>query len=188
MSNNQEKEPLIRGSEYIKSDKISFEQINNEEYNVELSPRDIEARTEKARTEAMTTLSMETKKNKAKHEKDSNIYHRGSINKKQRDDSYKKTLAQIQNELPMNESLFSKFTHNKIIEKTSDILGNTIARPDTVLSGAIFAFILTLITYITAKTIGYVLSGFETIASFLIGWTLGIIYDYLRVLITGKKF
>lgn len=189
MNNNQEKEPLVNGSEHVESNTVPVEQIISKEGSIELSPRDIEARAEKARLEAIhTALSVETKNNKSKHEKDSNIYHRGSINKKQRNDSYKKTMTQVQKELPPNELLFSKFTHNKLIEKTSDILGNSIARPDTVLSGAMFAFILTLVTYITAKTIGYVLSGFETIAAFAIGWILGIIYDYLRVLITGKKF
>ena len=44
-----------------------------------------------------------------------------------------------------------------------------------------------LIIYTIAKTIGYKLSGFETIAAFLIGWLIGLIYDYLRILITGKK-
>ncbi|HRN90324.1 MAG TPA: hypothetical protein PK543_01410, partial [Candidatus Saccharibacteria bacterium] len=76
---------------------------------------------------------------------------------------------------------------NKTVEKVSDVVGSTVARPNAVLSGAVSAFILTLAVYIVAKTIGYRLSGFETIAAFIVGWTIGILYDYLRILITGKK-
>ena len=74
-----------------------------------------------------------------------------------------------------------------MVEKASDTVGTTIARPNAILSGAVFAFIITLLTYTIAKKSGYVLSGFETIGSFILGWIIGIIYDYLRILITGKK-
>jgi hypothetical protein len=81
---------------------------------------------------------------------------------------------------------FSKIIHNKYVELTSDFLGNTIARPNALLVGAIMAFTLTIILYTIAKTIGYNLSGSETIAAFAIGWAIGIIYDYLRVLFKSK--
>ena len=41
--------------------------------------------------------------------------------------------------------------------------------------------------YMIASKYGYPLSGAETIASFATGWLLGQIFDYLRVMITGKR-
>lgn len=160
------------------------------ENNIELSPRNIENRTEKARKEVSEIVSGAEKKSKESEKiqnSSSSPSRRGSISKKQKNESYKKTIKQVQKELPVGSRIFSKITHNSIVEKSSDIVGNTIARPNAMLSGAIAAFILTLITYTIAKKSGYALSGFETIGAFLIGWVVGIIYDYLRVLITGKK-
>jgi len=160
------------------------------EASVELSPRDIEARSEKARQEALeTAVGVEVKGKVAEKTKEhtSSSRRNGSINKKQRDESYKRTMKRVQSELPANSRLFSKFIHNKSVEKISDAVGNTVARPNAILAGAVTAFLLTLITYTIAKKIGYVLSGFETIAAFIIGWIIGLVYDYIKVMITGKK-
>jgi hypothetical protein len=162
---------------------------NKSEVSAELSPRDAEAQAEQARIKALeTAVSVEAGGKETKKAKEySAPSRRGSISTEQRDKSYKQTIKHIQAELPIASRTFSKIIHNKLIEKTSDIVGNTIARPNAMLAGAVVAFILTLATYTTAKTIGYSLSGFETIAAFIIGWIIGITYDYLRVLITGKK-
>ena len=162
---------------------------DNPEASVELSPRDLEAQAERLRIEALeTAVSIEKGgKEVKKSGKHSIPSQRGSINKKQREKSYIKTMERVQSELPMGSRLFSKVIHNKFIEKTSDVLGDTITRPNAMLSGTVVAFILTLLTYTIAKTVGYALSGFETIAAFIVGWVLGIVYDYLRVLFTGTK-
>jgi hypothetical protein len=157
------------------------------EATVELSPHDIEARAEKARLEALETAVNIESKNVEKTKSRSVRAKQGPISKKLRDKSFKQTMDQIQNELPTNSRLFSKIIHNNIIEKTSDVIGGTIARPNALFAGSFVAFVLTLLTYTIAKTIGYSLSGFETIGAFIIGWIIGITYDWLKVLITGKK-
>lgn len=159
----------------------------NPEASAELSPRDIEARAEKARIEALETAISVESGDKEKAEKNPSPSRRGPIGKKQRDKSYTQTMHQVQSELPVSSRIFSKVIHNKFIETTSDVLGNTVMRPNAILAGAFMAFILTLLIYTVAKTIGYALSGFETIAAFIVGWLIGITYDYLRVLFTGKK-
>jgi len=183
--NNQE-----RGNETQKTAAEQLEKLSNgPEASVELSPRDVEARAEKARVEALeTAISVESGGKEKESRAPSSSPRRGPINKSQRDKSYKHTMKQVQNELPAVSRAFSKVIHNKTIEKTSEVLGNTIARPNAILAGAFSAFILTLLTYTVAKTIGYALSGFETIAAFIVGWLIGIVYDYMRVLFTGKKF
>lgn len=110
----------------------------------------------------------------------------GTISRKEKDASFKRHMKQVQSELSAPSRAFSKIIHNKAVEKTSDFIGATIARPDAILSGAITAFLLVLAVYLLARGFGYVLSGFETIAAFIIGWVLGIVYDYLKSVITGK--
>ncbi len=190
MANNQEqlKTEQENTTEAIKPTIEKNERlVQTPESTVELSPRDIEARTEKARLEALeTAVSTETKS----VEKESTKSHkskRGPINKKQHEKSFKQTMSQVQKELPPTKKLFSKAIHNNFVEKTSDIIGDTIARPNALFAGAFVAFVLTLLTYTVAKTIGYSLSGFETIAAFIVGWLIGITYDYLRILVIGKK-
>lgn len=166
----------------------SVENQKSIESSIELSPRDIENIEEKARKEVSeVVLSAEKKSKDSEKIQSSSPKRRGSISKKHKNESYKKTIKQVQKELPLGSRIFSKITHNSFIEKTSDIAGNTIARPNAILSGAMVAFFLTLITYTIAKKYGYPLSGFETIGAFVFGWVIGIIYDYVRILITGKK-
>lgn len=111
----------------------------------------------------------------------------GVVSKKERTASYKKHMQQVQAELPPAQRAFSKIIHAPVVEKTSEVIGGTIARPNAILSGAIVAFVAVLAVYLVAKHYGYVLSGFETIGAFIAGWVLGIVYDFLRVMITGKK-
>lgn len=111
----------------------------------------------------------------------------GVVSKKERQQSYKKHMKTLQAELPPAQRAFSKVIHNPVVEKTSEMVGATVARPNAILAGAIVAFFAVLAVYLTAKHFGYVLSGFETIGAFIVGWVLGILYDFFKVMITGKK-
>ena len=181
------------GEHGIESREVAKNQLeklaDNPEASVELSPRDIESEVERARQEALeSAVSVEAGGKEKEQPKDNQpSSRRGPIDKKTREKSYKQTISRVQSELPVGSRAFSKVIHNKVIEKTSETLASTVARPNAILAGAVFAFFLTLITYTVAKTLGYRLSGFETIAAFIIGWLIGLIYDYLRLLVTGKK-
>ena len=111
----------------------------------------------------------------------------GVVSKKERDASYKHHMKQLQNELSPTQRVFSKFIHNPVIEKTSEAVGSTVARPNAILAGAMVAFFLVLAVYLISKFYGYTLSGFETIGAFIVGWLLGILYDFFKVMVTGKK-
>lgn len=108
-------------------------------------------------------------------------------NKASRKLSFNKTMKDTQSELSAPSRAFSKLIHTKAIEKTSEAVGNTIARPNVLLAGGLSAFILTTGIYIWARYAGYPLSGFETIAAFIIGYLLGIIFDFTRIMVTGKR-
>lgn len=180
----------------VESQKSAAEQLeklaNKHETSSERSDiENGETQAEDARIEALkNAISVEA----AGKEKLSNPHgsspavRRGAIGKSQKNASYKRTMKNVQAELTPGSRAFSKVIHNKAIEQTSEVLGSTVARPNAVLAGAVSAFILTLGVYLLAKNIGYQLSGFETIGAFIFGWIIGITYDYLRVLITGKKY
>lgn len=101
--------------------------------------------------------------------------------------SYKKTMKETQAQMKPAERSFSKVIHAPAVEKTSEVVGSTVARPNAILSGSAMAFVFTLVLYLVAKYYGYPLSGSETIAAFILGWVVGLLFDYLRVMITGKR-
>lgn len=80
---------------------------------------------------------------------------------------------------------FSKVIHNPAVEKTSEVVGQTIARPNAILAGSVAAFMLVTLVYLVANVYGYVLSGSETIIAFSIGWVAGLVIDYIRILVRG---
>jgi hypothetical protein len=100
--------------------------------------------------------------------------------------NFNTTMSEVRTQMSAPSRAFSKVIHNKTVETVSEAVGNTIARPNAILSGAIFAFALTLGVYLVAKNLGYPLSGFESIGAFIVGWIVGIVYDFLKAMITGR--
>lgn len=119
--------------------------------------------------------------------KSAKLKKHGLIDNSKRAESFERTIKRVQSELSPGKRLFSKIIHSKCIESTSDFLAATLARPNAILAGSVVSFLFTLGIYVLAKTIGYDLSGFETIAAFVVGWAIGIFYDYLYLLATGNK-
>lgn len=114
-------------------------------------------------------------------------HHNGFISKGEREASFQATMKEVQTHMSAPSRAFSKIIHNKSVEAISEAGASTIARPNAILTGAIFAFLITLATYVVAKNFGYPLSGFETIGAFILGWIIGLVYDFLRVMITGRR-
>ena len=106
---------------------------------------------------------------------------------KQKKASFDATMKEARSQMSAPSRAFSKVIHNPAVEKASDVVGGTVARPNAILLGSLFAFIATLITYLVARYYGYPLTGSITIASFAIGWVVGLIVDYIRLLVLGKR-
>jgi len=171
----------------------SVEQYESLDTKIEKSAENLESgekSAEKARVEALEK-AVNVEKSGAEKDRKSSAKsaprRRGGISKKEKTQSFKKHMAQVQSEMPAPQRVFSKLIHSPVVEKTSEFVGATLARPNAILSGAVVAFFLVLAVYLIAKNLGYVLSGFETIAAFILGWVVGVLYDYFRVLVTGKK-
>lgn len=108
------------------------------------------------------------------------------ITKREKEKAFKQTLNRVQSEMSTPARTFSKIIHSPVIEKTSDVIGNTAARPNALLTGSVMAFILLSIVYLVGRTYGYQLSGFEMIAAYGFGWVLGLIGDYVKIMATGR--
>jgi hypothetical protein len=128
-------------------------------------------------------------------EKDSHDEHstsppekrRGPITKKQLGASFKSQMKYAENEMSKTERVVSRIIHSAPIEKTSEFIGTTVARPNAMLSGSIAAFGGITICYFISKYYGFQLSGFETIGAFILGWIVGLLYDYFSVMIRGHR-
>lgn len=123
-------------------------------------------------------------KKKAHLDSGSTTYRPAS--KSDKNKSYKKTLDHMQEHLSIGEKTFSKFIHNPVVEKPSELVGSTVARPNAILAGSFVAFISVMTIYVIARNMGYTLSGFETIGAFIFGWSLGLIFEYARAAFSGK--
>lgn len=108
-------------------------------------------------------------------------------NKKTLDASFNREMKEVRSHMSAPSRTFSKVIHNKAVDRTSEALGNTVARPNAILAGSLTALILTACLYTWAKYNGYPLSGFETIGAFIIGWLIGIIVDFVRITVTGRS-
>lgn len=122
-----------------------------------------------------------------KHDKESHAPERRQpATKRERQASYDRTMDEVHSQLSGPSRAFSNFIHQPVVEKVSDTIGGTVARPNAILAGSIFAFLFTLAIYLVARIYGYPLSGTETIASFILGWVVGLVFDYIRLLTLGK--
>lgn len=102
------------------------------------------------------------------------------ITKEQKNVEYNKTMKSIRAQLPRASRTFSKVIHNPAVEKTSEAIGSTVARPNAILAGGFTALVAVAGVYLLAQYVGFRLSGFETIAAFVIGWLVGMSFDLLK--------
>jgi len=95
--------------------------------------------------------------------------------------AYEDIMYHTQAEMSPASRAFSKVIHQPIIEQVSTAVGSTVARPNAILFGALFAIIISGGIYLIARYYGYALSGFEAIGAFCIGWVVGMLVDFVRL-------
>jgi len=142
---------------------------------------------EKARHEALEQASRIEKEKKYHETLEKSPAERRGPTKREKQASYNATMREVRSHMSAPSRAFSKVIHNPAVEKVSDAVGGTVARPNAILAGSLLAFLFTLGIYLVARMNGYPLSGTETIAAFILGWVIGIVYDYLRVMIMGRR-
>ncbi|MBL8159946.1 hypothetical protein JNJ66_05800 [Candidatus Saccharibacteria bacterium] len=107
--------------------------------------------------------------------------------KKTKQQEYQQTMTSVQSKLTPASRSFSKIIHTPAVEKASEVIGSSIARPNQILFGSLTALVLMGATYGIAHYIGFPLSGTEPLLAFLIGWVLGSSFDTIRLLFRGKR-
>lgn len=145
------------------------------------------ASAERSNIEALFEEEQGSERKSAHMDGDLPLTHRKQVTNTERKASYKKTMYEIRHHMSPAQKTFSKFIHIPAVEKTSEALGNTLARPNAMLAGGFSAFILVAIVYVVARTMGYRLSGTESIAAFVVGWLIGIVLDFFRVMASGRR-
>ena len=149
---------------------------------------DKETNESDARKEALELANSSEKESKQTEKADDHSpLERHGPTKRDKKLSYDSTMKEVRSHMSGPSRTFSKLIHAPLVEKVSDATGSTVARPNAILSGAVFAFLLTLGLYLIARMNGYPLTGTESIAAFALGWVLGLIYDFFKVMIVGKR-
>lgn len=146
-----------------------------------------EGNQETARKEALESASSSAHEKEPKEEVSRVERRPGAISKKERETSFESTMDDVRTHMSNSSRTFSKVIHNPTVEKISETLGSTVARPNAVASGAFFAFLFTLGFYLVGRMNGYPLSGSETMMFFLLGWIVGLVFDFLKTMVTGKR-
>lgn len=101
--------------------------------------------------------------------------------------NYAETLGSLQRKLDPVSRNFSKFIHVPAVEKTSEVLEKTVARPSVMLGTTWTALIVGSVFYFTARHYGYMLSGSELLFSFVVGALLGIVIEGLVRLVRPPR-
>jgi hypothetical protein len=91
--------------------------------------------------------------------------------------SYAATMRTTQRHLSPARRSFSKLIHSPAVEKTSEALEKTVARPSVTLGATWTALIVGSVFYLTAYHYGYMLSGSELLFSFIVGALIGILIE-----------
>src|ERR1700744_2516512 len=140
MAGPEELRPSVENSG-VETAKAAGEQLEVLEKKIEKgaekSPENKENVEAKAKHEAIeNAISVEKGSAEREHKQPSQSSTRrhGVISKREKDASFKKHMKQVKSELPAGSRAFSKLIHTKPVEKASDALGSTIARPDAILS------------------------------------------------------
>lgn len=88
--------------------------------------------------------------------------------------NYTQTMASVQRRMQLVSRSFSKVIHTPAIEKASEAMERTVARPSLTAGATWTALIMGSLFYFTARHFGYVLSGSEITLSFIVGAIIGL--------------
>ncbi|HWZ65898.1 MAG TPA: hypothetical protein VNX65_03825, partial [Patescibacteria group bacterium] len=93
-------------------------------------------------------------------------------------------LQDLQQHLSLPSRLFSILVHNNLIAFISYYASRTLVRPKAIIVGSFMAFIVVLSLYVMARYIGFAISGFEIVGTFILGWAIGLAYDTAKSFVT----
>ncbi len=174
---SRESLPSVEASE-------SLAQPKSPEAQAELSEQDKVQRHEQA-GEARAKLEQQPEPQASIAESETRPAHHPT--RLDKEASYKHTMSSLQQKLSPVSRTFSRAIHSPVIEKSSEVLGATIARPSVTLGATTTAAIVGGVAYFTARSYGYPLSGSELIFCLLVGGVIGYIVELVSKLLRKTK-
>lgn len=188
LSNNGERK--AQSPESIRQSQEQAERLRNLHETAaekERTERNPEQERRDAEREAKEQAKSQEQERPDRLEKKPAPERRGAPSKQERAKAFDSTMENIRKDMSLPQKTFSKLIHNRSVEVVSEAVGSTIARPNVILAASASALLFTTFAYVIARYYGYTLSGFESIATFAIGWLAGIIFEYVRVGLFNRR-
>ncbi|OYX39844.1 hypothetical protein B7Z00_00285 [Candidatus Saccharibacteria bacterium 32-50-10] len=160
------------------------EQLND---NRESGPEADQEQLSEARHEALELAQPVEKELSKSPEKTKERPRHNRPTKKDLDANFQRSMDHIRKDMSPTSRAFSKIIHNPAVDKISEAVASTVARPNLILAGGLGTLILCTAVYLLAKRYGYVLSGFEAIGTFLLGWAIGAVIEFARVGFSNQR-
>lgn len=137
--------------------------------------------TEKDVTEARKTVESEAISGKETSPTGGEKKSQQAITKAEKTRTYKMTMQRAQNQMSRPSKTFSKFIHNPVVERTSETLGTTIARPSGILGAGSMGFIGISIVLYHARQNGFPVDNRYTLVIGLLigGWIFGVVFEFI---------
>lgn len=105
--------------------------------------------------------------------------HEFAAYSQQKGQTYNRTLKRVQQHLNASERLMSKAMHHKTVEKVSEGVGKTAARPSGILGGGIMALIGSFALLYVSKKYGFEYNFFVFFLLLAGGFLLGLLLELL---------
>ncbi len=119
-------------------------------------------------TKAKSSQEYSQTKEKAKQ------HHPVLVNKQLKDMAYSRAMVRTRKHLSAPSRAFSKVVHSKVMDKPSEAIGKTVARPSGMVGGALLAFVGTSILLWVTKRYGYEYNYLAVMLLFGIGMVVGL--------------
>lgn len=147
----------------------------------ELSTQDVEHGTQEqvesqriaVEKHAKSAHEYATPKHEAQH------HHPVLINKQLKDAAFTRSITRARKKLSVPSRTFSKFIHQPVVDRASEAVGKTIARPSSLLGGSFFALIGTSALLWITRRYGYEYNYLVVILLFVTGFVVGISLEWL---------
>lgn len=100
---------------------------------------------------------------------------------------FHRTMTRVRKKLSAPSRIFSKVIHTSTIDKSSEFIGKTVARPSGLLAGAVLAFIGTSALLWITRYYGYEYNYLLVIVLFIAGMAIGLLAEGLWRLLRKNK-
>ncbi|MFO0881838.1 MAG: hypothetical protein U0491_00065 [Candidatus Saccharimonadales bacterium] len=101
------------------------------------------------------------------------------ITKRIKKEQYQQTLKQVQSHLSKPEKRFSKVIHQPVVETASEVGAKTIARPYSIIGGALFAIIGSFTVLSIAKHVGFEVPNSIFFILFVLGYVVALLVEFV---------